>query len=622
MPYITIEPYGIKVEAKKGATLYQVLRKTHIDITSICGGFGLCGKCRVIIVKGHKSLSKVIENEKRFLTDEDFLNGYRLACQAKIIGDEDIVVLVPPESRAKVGERKAVVEGYMRPVTLRPAIKKIKAVLAPSTLHDQRADFERLLDYLRNEYGLEDLDIDIEALRMLPHVIRESEQFSTVVLWNEREIIAIEPGDTTDHNYGVSIDIGTSKIVAHLVNLNNGKVIATAFVENPQLSHGEDIISRITFASSSRDNALSLHKLLIDSVNELVTGLCRYANVNPKNVYEIVVVGNTAMHHFFLNLETLFVAKAPYVPVISKSISVKARELGLRINRSAIVTVLPVIGGFVGADAVANALAVDIINSRDPAVLIDIGTNTEIFVGNSNLLVTGSAPSGPAFEGARITFGMKAVNGAIESVKIRENGEVEYDVIGDIKPRGIAGSAMIDIVAELYRNKFIDARGNFKRDLNLKRLRRNRFGYEFVIAWANETAIGRDIVVSEKDIKEIILAKAAIFAGFSVLMKRRELKYTDISTLFIAGSFGSHINLHNAISIGLLPPLPLNKIKFVGNTAIAGADLALISTELREEAEKIAKIVKYIELSADPLFKEEFINALWIPHRKLQFDIR
>lgn len=517
MVTVVIESYGTKVEAEKGMPLLQIIWKAGLSIRTECGGFGICGKDKIVIINGKENLNPLTKSELEHLTRDEIDKGYRLSCQARVLGD--VVIYIPEESRVKLTERKVAAQGFMRSISINPAIKKIKIQIPPPSLEDQRADFERFIDTLKKVAGLNDVKIDFNLLKDLPFKLRTYNWYVNVILWND-EIIAIEPGALDLDVYGIGVDIGTSKIVVHLVNLNTGEIKAVEFMENPQLAYGEDIITRMTFAEMNPNNPKILQNLVVNGINELIEKACKDAKVPLGRIFEIVVVGNTTMHHLFLGLPTRFLGKSPFTPVIDKSISIKAKEVGLKGHPNAVLTVLPNIAGFVGADAVADALATGIMDRKDNVLLVDIGTNTEIFVGNADNMITCSAPSGPAFEGAQIRFGMKAVNGAIERVKIDENGEVEYKVIGDEKPKGIAGSAIIDTIAELFRNKLLDPRGRLRKDLNIKRIRKYEEGWGFVLAWAPETAIGKDIVVFERDISEIILAKAAIYWNLCCNVKK------------------------------------------------------------------------------------------------------
>jgi uncharacterized 2Fe-2S/4Fe-4S cluster protein (DUF4445 family) len=617
MAKIILEPEGKRIPAHRGQTLLQVLRDSGVILESLCGGFGACGKDKVLIVRGQESLNPLTRSEEKFLTLDEARKGYRLACQARIIEDGDIVVFVPPESRAKPTQRKIVSEGYMRNVTLDPFVKKIKVVLRAPSLEDPRSDYERLVDTLRKVLETDDVKASLDVLRDLPDKARNSNWSLSLVLWGN-EIVSIEETTSQRPVYGLAVDIGTSKIVVHLVNLENGKIERVAFAENPQLSYGEDIMSRMSYANIGPENLQRLHRLLIDAINSLIEKVVSEAGVSSEDIYEAVIVGNTAMHHFFLGLPTRYLSSSPFTPVITRSYSLEAREAGLKINRRGKVTVLPVIAGYVGADAVADALAIGLIEKSENILLVDIGTNTEIFAGNAEDYVACSTPSGPALEGGHITFGMKAVEGAIERVTIDESGDVEYKTINNAPPSGICGSGIIDAVAQLFLRGIIDRRGKFVEGSATERLIRDEKGRGYVIAWSNETSIGKNIVLWEKDISEFLLAKAAIYAGISIALKRRKLDPENLSEVLIAGSFGYHIDPFHAKVVGMIPDVELEKIKFVGNTAIAGADLALLSRKAREEAEIIAKRARYFELSLDPLFNKEFAYALQLPHRELE----
>ena len=609
---VTFEPEGRKVNVPIGTTIFQAAREVGIGIRSECGGKGLCGKCRVI-VKSPEALSDLTEAERKHLSKSETESGYRLACQAKILGN--VTVIIPPESKLAI--RKIQVIGMERSVKLNPAVKKLHVILPRPTLSDVRPDYERLIDALSDITNFNDIEVDYEVLKRLPDVIRGSSFDVTVTIWGNRRIISVEPKDTTNELFGFAVDIGTSKIVGYLVDLITGETLEISSVENPQIMYGEDIITRITFATAKPENLKILQKLVIDAINKILDETCRRAKVNPRRIYEVVAVGNTAMHHFLLGIQPKYTALSPYVPAVKRQINVKARELNININPSGIITVLPIIAGFVGADAVADVLATGICESDELSLLVDIGTNTEVFVGNSEELLSCSCASGPAFEGMHIKHGMKAVTGAIERVSIDTNFEVEYETIGNAKPVGLCGSAMIDAVAEMFKRGIIDQRGGFNRRIETPRLRENDGEVEFVIAWGHETATGKEITVTQKDIREIQLAKAAIYAGCSILIKRKNVKEKDLDRVLVAGAFGNYINPESAKVLGLLPDVPVGRIKFVGNTAIAGAKMALLSEDARRKANAISRKIRYLELAADPSFKEEFLKATFIPHKDL-----
>ncbi|MCS7387235.1 MAG: ASKHA domain-containing protein [archaeon GB-1867-005] len=608
------EPEGKKVSVSAGTTIFDAAKDAGVGVRSECGGKGLCGKCRVI-VKDSKALSDLTEIERRFLQTSEVESGYRLACQARILND--VKVIIPPESRVMF--RKIQVVGMERPVRLNPAVKKFHITLPMPTLSDIRPDHDRLLDTLSSVMKIDnsEMEMDYEIYKRLPDIIRSSSFDVTVTIWDNRRIISVEPGNTSNELFGFAVDIGTSKIVGYLVNLTTGEVLDVESVENPQIMYGEDIMSRITFAIAKPENLEILQKLVVDEINKIINEACRKTGISPQRIYEVVVVGNTAMHHFLLGIQPKYVALSPYVPAVKKQINVKAKELHVNINSFGIVTVLPIVAGFVGADAVADVLATGIHESDVLSLLVDIGTNTEVFLGNSEDLLSCSCASGPAFEGMHIKHGMKAVTGAIERVSISSNFEVKYKTVGNTRPTGLCGSAMIDAIAEMFKRGIINDKGSFNLQIKTSRLRKSDGEVEFVIAWGHETATGKDITLTQHDIREIQLAKAAIFTGCSILMKRKNVDEEKIDRVLVAGAFGNYINPESAKVLGLLPDVPIKKIKFVGNTAIAGAKMALTSKEARKEANEISKKIRYLELAACPDFKEEFLNAIFIPHKNL-----
>jgi len=608
---VIFEPDGKRVRVEAGITILQAVKEAGIIIRSECGGRGVCGKCKVI-VKNADAISEISSIERKLLSQCEIEEGYRLSCQTRIF--KDVMIMIPLESRVET--RKMEVHGVERRVEINPIIRKVYVELKEPTLSDIKPDLERLLEAVEERLGIRGvLEFDFNVLRKLPEILRSSKWNVTAVLWSNR-LIDVEPGDTTNEIFGMAVDIGTSKIVCHLVDLKSGETLAVGSMENPQILYGEDVISRIAYASSSNHNLDSLQKLVVDGINKVFVEVCQKAGVNPDKVYEAVVVGNTAMHHLFLGIQPKYLALSPYTPAFKGSITLMAKNLNInQMNSGGIITTLPLIAGFVGADAVADILATGIHESEDNVLLVDIGTNTEIIVGNKEDMICCSCASGPAFEGVHIKDGMKAVTGAIERIRITRNFEVEYETIGGVKPRGLCGSAVIDVVAEMFKHGIIDCNGKFNLSVSIPRLKRTERGFEFVIAWQNETATGREITITQKDIRELQLAKAAIYTGCSILMRKKNLREYDISTLFIAGAFGNYINPENAKIIGLIPDIPTEKIKFVGNTAVMGAKMALISKEVRQTAESLSKLVRYHELAADPDFHSEFINAIPIPNR-------
>ena len=525
----------------------------------------------------------------------------------------DIVVLVPPESR--IGIRKVQVEGMERPVKLDPAIKKLHLLLSKPAIHDVRPDFERLADSLQKR-RFTHVEIDHELLQILPNILRDAKWDITVTIWNSERIISVEGGNSENIIYGFSVDIGTSKIVGYLVDLISGNVVSIQSLENPQIIYGEDVVSRINYISDSNEALKKLQEIVIEAINTLIGSACREAGVNSDKIYEVTIVGNTAMHHIFLGIPPKYLMVAPYVPSIKRAVDVKATSVKMKTSPCANVHVLPVIAGFVGGDAVADVLATGIYEMEERCLLVDVGTNGEIFVGNQEDIVSCSCAAGPAFEGMHIKFGMKASTGAIERLKISPSSyEVDYKTIDKTRPIGLCGSGIIDAVAELLKCGIINERGGFNKNIQTSRVRYVNGEAEFVIAWKDETKLGSDITISRKDIQEIQLAKAAIHTGAVILMGKKNLTDNDLDRVYMAGAFGRYISPESARFIGLIPDVPTEKISFVGNTAVSGAKMALTSREMRETARRLSTEIRYIELMADPNFRKEFLNSMFLPHR-------
>jgi len=609
---VTFEPDGIRSEVKNGTRLLNALEAVGLTVRSECGGRGICGKCRVI-VKGAPSFTKVTEAEKELVRSE-LKSGHRLACECSVQGDA--TVYIPEESR--VMTRKLLIEGTERPVKVESAIRKVFIRVPKPSLQDVRSDLQRLQDALKEIYRIEVVDIDHQLLKKLPHILRESDWKATVTIGDQRELISVERGDTTEKAYGVAVDIGTSKIIIYLSNLLNGELVATESVENPQIKHGEDIISRISYSSKSGTQLKELRRLIVKCLNAKVSEACKKSGLSPQHIYEMTVVGNTAMHHFFLGIQARHLGLSPYVPAVTSPIAEKARELSLELNPAANVYIFPIIAGFVGGDAVADIISTGIYKFDEFSMVLDIGTNTEVVIGDKRGLMACSCASGPAFEGAHIKCGMKAVTGAIEKLEIEPEGyHVNYQTIGDAKPIGLCGSAIIDVVANLLKRRVIDRNGSLIDSYLTPRLKTVNGKKSYVLVSKKEGA-ARDIVVTQKDIREVQLAKAAIYTGCYTLLKRKSVEPRDIKKLYVAGAFGNYLNLENSKLIGMLPDIPPELITFVGNAAGAGARMALISKKLRQTAAVISRRVDYVELALEPDFQTEFTSAMFFPHRDLK----
>jgi len=624
---IIFEPSGCRGHVTGGKTITEASRELGVDIEGVCGEKATCGKCKVRIEQGFfekygiesrmESLSPIGEAEKNLLNTQEQRDGYRLACQARISGD--VVVFVPEESRTgKQVVRKAARE---LAIEVKPAVKKYRVDMVPATLHDTLGDWERLQAELRNRFGLSNLTIDYQVLRSLQKVVRQGNWQVTVSVWMDREVIKLEAG-FVGRNYGLAVDVGTTTIAGYLCDLASGEVVATSSMMNPQISYGEDVLSRITYAMTEKDGLEKLHQAIIKGLNQVAGQAAAQAGIRRQDIVDMAIVGNTCMHHILLNIDPQYLGRSPFSPSIHRSLDVKARDLGIKISSGGYVHVLPIEAGFVGADNVGVLIAEEPYNQDDLVLLIDIGTNGELILGNRNKLISCSCATGPALEGAKIKCGMRAAPGAIEKIEIdSDTREVHFKVIGkedwntdleNVGARGICGSGIIDAASQLFRTGIVDRTGRFRTDLPTRRLRVTENGTEFVIAWAEETAIGQDIVICQEDIRNVQLAKAAMYAGAKIMM--RCLSVEKLDKVILAGAFGSYIDQESAATIGLFPDCALENVYAVGNAAGDGARIALLNVDKRLEADKVARQVEYIELTVEPDFEKHFVQAIYFPH--------
>jgi len=611
---VLFEPIGLRVEAAPGETILDTAIRGGVGIRSECGGTQACGKC-IIQVRDQRGLAAATLKESKLL-GERIHSSYRLACSAMFQAEADhVTVVIPPES--VVRQRQFVELGSEHRVILEPALMKLNVEIPPPNISDKLTDAERLLKSIRHVQENPEIKLDFNILAELPKTIRS--KAITALIWDNDRVISVEEMDNNNNFYGLAIDIGTSRITCSLIDLISGVRLTYISVENPQIAYGEDILTRVSYSQADADNGRHLQQTIIAGINELLKKACREVNVSPTRIFEAVVVGNTVMHHLALGLETKYLAKSPFTPVTSESIQVRAAELGLKINPNAVVYFIPIIDAFVGSDAVADIISSGFYRRGEPALLLDIGTNTEVVLRDKNGLTCCSCASGPAFEGVHIEHGIKAVEGAIDSVHIGAGGfDVKYSVLGNVKPVGLCGSAIIDVVAELFSRNLIDRFGKFNVNIQTPRIIRSNGVKKFVLVNSKESGTGTDIVVSERDINEVMLAKAAIYTGCSILMHRKGITQKDLKKIIISGGFGKNLNRRNVRIIGLIPNLPSSKISYIGNAAHAGAEAGVRSRKVLHLADKIAQETEYIELAACKEFTEEFTAALVLPHKKLE----
>ena len=589
---VDFEPVGRRGEFSGDQSLLECARQLSVDLVSICGGVGSCEHCKVQVISG--VVSKLSLEEEVTLSDEELEKGYRLACMT--YPESDVKLHVPSESLT--APQRTQVEGLDVDVEPDPLVRGLDVLLTPPTLEAAQADAQNLWQAL-NVHGIENGAIDYQVQRTLSTQIRENDWHVKVALRGD-EIVAI--GAPATRWLGMAVDIGTTKVAGYLIDLESGKTLASKGLMNPQISYGEDVVSRIVAASKSPADAAKLQSLLVEALGQLVADLCAEIYARPTEIVEAVVVGNTAIHHLFLGLPVKQLGLSPYTPATDAALDIKAREIGLQIAPGAYVHLLPNIAGYVGADHVAMLLATRLADTNGVTLAIDIGTNTEICLNHKGRMTSVSCASGPAFEGAHIKFGMRAAPGAIEHVRF-EKDKLEIQTIAGEPPVGICGSGLLDVVAQLRLKEIIQRSGK----MEAHPLIRNQNGKsEFVLA---ERLGLDDITLSQKDVRELQLAKAAIRVGIQALVEAEGLTEDDLEKVIIAGAFGTFIDVKSAIIIGMLPDLPLERFTQVGNAAGTGARLALISKKERQQAKKIARQDGYIELAKIPKFSHKFARA-------------
>jgi uncharacterized 2Fe-2S/4Fe-4S cluster protein (DUF4445 family) len=598
---VDFEPVGRRGACPEGGTLLDAARALGVDLASVCGGNGSCGRCRVQLVAGR--LTPVNPSEESELSVEERDQGYRLACLAEPLSD--CRVHVPPESLTAL--QRTQVEGIEVSAEVEPSVTSCVVAISPPTLEDLRGDDERLCAAVAEVAGIPAVVPDLETVRYATTALRQLGWQARVTL-RGREVIHVAAADAPW--LGFAADIGTTKIAAYLVDLATGRTLAARGAMNPQIAYGEDVIARLMVANKGADEAARMAALLAEGLNQLTVDACAEAGARPSDIVDAVAVGNTAIHHLFLRLPVGQLAVAPYVPAVRAAVDVKARDAGLRFAPGAYIHLLPNIAGYVGADHVAMLLATGVADSADTVLAIDIGTNTEMCLVHRGTLTSLSCASGPAFEGAHIKFGMRAAPGAIERVRIT-GGRVEYKTIGDEPPVGLCGSGILDAMAQLRRAGLIDARGA----LSGPGVHVVEKDPEFVIAGASESANGRAIVVTQHDIRELQLAKGAIRSGIEALLRHAGISAGDLDRVILAGAFGTYIDVASAMTIGLLPELPMERVLQVGNAAGTGARLALISRAQRERTGEIAGRVRYLELARTKGFMRSFAEAMLLGSR-------
>ncbi len=599
---VDLEPIGRRIEVEPGTNLLEAAQRAGVDLVASCGGVGICGTCRVRITQG--KVTPVSLTEEETLDAAQLKAGFRLACQAEPLSD--VRLDIPPESLTTVQQMQ--VEGQESQVLLSPLVVAVDLALEGPNLEDLRADLARVDEELACQ-GYGPLRGSLNLLGQLSHVLRHSN-------WKAR--LAIRPDDGGSNLVavlpegaqllGLAMDLGSTKLALYLVDLGSGATLARTGVMNPQIAYGEDVVSRIAFANRDEDNRKLLQTRLVNSINEALAGLCAQVGLTTGQVVDVVAVGNTAIHHLFAGLPVEQLGAAPYVPVVSDPIRFTAAEIGLHAAPGALVFMPANIAGYVGADHVSALLATRSYAAQRTTLIADIGTNTEISLTYQGKVYSCSCASGPAFEGAHIHDGMRASAGAIDRVHIQD-GRVVLSTIGSERPVGICGSGILNAVAQMLDAGIIDERGVMR--LVNPRVRPRGRQAEFILAEAEETGHGREIVVTRKDVNEIQLAKGAIRAGIEILLQVAGIPAEAIEEFVVAGAFGTYLDLGSALRVGMFPSIPLERFHQVGNAAGVGAKEMLVSLDRRQEAAHIFNGVQYIELTTYPEFTPQFVEAMY-----------
>jgi len=605
---VTFQPDGAVVEVEEGTTILEAAQRAGVQIESVCGGRGTCAKCKVIPLG---KLSPLTALEKQGLSTTEIKAGYRLACQASILSD--VRITIPQEAR--ISDVTILSEGIERSIELAPWVSRIQLQVPPASLADQKPDLDNIVSSWQ-QISTAPFNPTLRALCQLPRAFREQEGLVTVTRSDDRTI-QISPGHQASRLLGIAFDIGTTTVVGYLMDLESGKQLAVGSEMNPQTRYGDDVVSRIEFASRDPNGLLILQTTIRDALNRIIHHTTHQVGADAQHIRAMTVVGNTTMHHLFLGISPTALAQSPYVPAVTSAVAVDAGQIGIDIYPDATVWVLPNIAGWVGADTVGVILSTGIHQQDELALAIDIGTNGEMALGSRNRLLACSTAAGPAFEGAHLSCGMRAADGAVDRVSI--DSDVFWHTIADGVPRGICGSGLVDAAAEMLRAGILDSTGRMQQSEDLRRKglakladriveRDNQRNFELVRA--GESNAQRPIRLTQRDIRELQLAKGAIRAGIEILLKELGIHAKDIRRVYIAGAFGNYIRPQSALRIGLMPRFPNAEIISVGNAAGSGAKLALLSRAARTEAQRIPEQVHYLELSLRPDFQEEFAEAM------------
>lgn len=615
MPTVTFLPSYRKIDVERGCTILDAAQRAGLNVNVVCGGQGKCGKCVMFVQAGKTSFD--LQKYFRFFNEDEIRRGACLACVTSVDGDIQVTI---PES-SLIQEQKILITREDLPIEFRPSVRKFYVQLQPPSLADPSPDLSRLLWGIQKSGGpvAEKMYAPLEVLREIPGILRHSD-------WKVTGTIALVPGgyrlidlqenDTAMRLYGAAVDLGSTTIVVYLWDLVTGKVVGIASNYNKQISCGEDILARVNFAR--KNGLVKLQALAVESINTALTSAADNAGIDREDIYEVVIAGNTVMTHMLLGIDPAYMIAEPYVPVVRRALSVAASRIGIACNQNCGLFAFPAVSDFIGGDIIADILACGMAEREEISLMIDIGTNFEVVLGNREWMFSCAGAAGPALEGGEVLFGMRANPGAIEKVTIDPTTLTPaYTTINSAKPRGITGSGLIDLLAEMLVAGIIDRTGRINTGIENDRVRKGDHFPEFVVVWERETAIGKDIVITENDIKNLIMSKASVHAACVTLMKEAGVTRHEIATIYFAGAFGNYLDKKNATIIGLIPEIGIDHVRNIGNGAVAGANIALINRSKRKTLDEIAYKIAYIELNAEPSFMDEYTSSAFLPHTDL-----
>ncbi len=625
-------PHEIKVEVEDNESLIRAALEAGVHINASCGGGGVCGKCRVMVEEG-----QVEGGISEQLSDEDQQKGYRLACTSQVVSD--LVIRVPVESQMDTGRlntqptsRHTAKEAYADVNDLRedglfiPPVEKIYLELVPASVDDNQADVARIINHLRFNHDEHRLTMNLNLMRKIPDIIREGDFKVTVTIVRpvrkdgKNEIINIEPFDTSDRNFAIAVDIGTTTVYGQVLDLHTGEVLAQHGEFNSQISYGEDVISRIMYAEKNKDGLHTLHLKVVENINAIIEKTLKKAKVSKNEVGTITLAGNSTMTQFLLEINPKYIRRDPYVPASIMYPPFHSHEIGIDLAQHTVALIYPGVSSYVGGDIIAGIMASGMYRTSELTLFMDIGTNAEIAIGHKDWMVCTAASAGPAFEGGGVKFGMRASKGAIEDFAINpQTYEPMIITVGNKKARGICGSGLITLAAKLLEAGVIDSRGKFDRSIDTPRIRQTDEIWEYVLVYKENTDIERDIAITEPDLDNLIRAKGAMYSATLTLLDEIGLGVQDIEKIILAGGFGSYVDLESAITIGLLPEIDPEKVIYLGNGSLLGCKINSLTNALRQDVGNVVNMMTNFELASTPSYMDHYMGALFLPHTEMNY---